>query len=373
MQPRVLPIRGDLTAAQVEALIKTDPSIIVGCGMELLDRDLNVLADITQYLRTCTVTHENANTLHNVAQFTISTPLTWGRAVVRPFVTISNGVQKARFNMGAYFTSTPATITDEVPATYSVAGTDILNALNTLVGDSYSIMVGDNYLDAVESILTNLGYSQYIIDPVRLTTTAPAAKGWPLDENTTWLMIVNELLKAIGYAPIYSDQDGRLVCEQLRDDATRAPEWTYTRGQFDGQLVPGQEIVRDYFSTPNRWVGIQGTPAEGVTPTEGNGVYTYVNTNDGDTSVSARDQLITRVLTLTAADQAALVAAVMAEVAKDKQVGTNVTATTSINPLHWHQDIVSFESLEIGNVRVKAISWSMDLLTGAMNHRWAVL
>lgn len=373
MQPRVTPIRATLTAQVVEALIKTDESVTFGFGMELLDRDLNLVEDITQHLRTCTVSRDNLAVLHGTCAFTLSDRLVWGRAVVRPFTTISNGTVTARFNEGAYFTSTPLTKTDEIPATYSVQGFDILNALNTLVGDSYAIRAGDSYLTAVENIFTSMGYTQYSIDPSRATTVAPASKGWPLDETTTWLTIVNELLKAVGYKPVYSDWNGALVCT-AQPVTTPAVEWVYDRGMFTGQLVPGQDIIHDYFATPNRWVGIQGnTDATGTAPTEGDGVFTYVNETDGETSVTERDQVITKVMTVTAADQAALITAVLAEAANDKVVGTSIEASTSGNPLHWHDDVVSVETLELGIRTVQETRWSMDLKTGDMSHSWSVI
>lgn len=374
MQPRITPVRSTFTATQIDALIKTDDGITFGMGMELLDRDLNIIADISDSLRECTVTRDSTAVLHGSCDFSLSQKLSWGRAVVRPYATISNGTIKARFDQGAYFTSTPATVTDSSPTTYAVQGVDILNSLNTLVGDSYALNVGDSYLTAVENILLNQGYTQYTIDPARQDTLAPSAKGWPIDESTTWLTIVNELLAAVGYRSIYSDWYGRLICEALVDVMSAAPEWTYDRGQYTSQMVPGQIITHDYFATPNRWVGIQGSNSDtAAVPVEGAGVFTYVNNNDGETSVVERDQVITRVLTITAADQAALVAAVMSAVSTDKIVGTIIEAQTSGNPLHWHLDVVSVETLELGVVRMRDTRWSMNLLTGAMQHSWAKL
>lgn len=373
MQPRINATRSGLTVAQVEALIKTDASIKIGMGMELLDRGLNVIKDLTTELEECSVSRDNTATLNGGCAFTTVARMSWGRAVVRPYITISNGTLKARFNQGAYFTNIPATRTDRQPAKFSVTGFDILNALNSLVGDSFAINKGESYLTTVENILLGQGYSRYIIDPARLSTTAAVAKAWPLDESTTWLMIVNELLTAVGYDPVYSDWDGALVCESMRDNTTRSAEWTYTRGQFDGQMKPEQEIVHDFFATPNRWVGIQGNRNTDVAPTVGNGVFVYVNQNDGETSVSAREQTITKPLTITVADQAALVAAVMAQVAKDKNVGTTMTAQTSANPLHWHKDVIDVETIELGKVKMQQVNWSMNLRTGDMSHSWAVV
>lgn len=373
MQPRVTPVRSTLTDAQVEGLIKTDASIKIGFGMELIDRDLNVLGDVTDSLRECSTGRDNTATIHGGCTFDISTQLPWGRALVRPYMTIRNSLILSTFYQGAYFTSTPATKTDRMPRTYTVQGYDILNALNTLVGDSFAIGVGDNYLTIVESILVAQGYSQYSIDPTRASTVAPSAKGWPLDENTTWLMIINELLAAVGYRSIYSDWSGRLICEALVDTINSAPEWYYTRGTFDGQMVPESEIVYDFFATPNRWVAVNGNTSTTSTPTEGDGVYTYVNQNQGETSVADRGQVITKVMRVDAADQAALVAAVVAQVAIDKNIGTTMDAQTSANPLHWHADTVSVETVELGIVRMKQVKWSMNLRTGAMAHSWATI
>ncbi len=377
MQPRIAPIRSDLTETQIEALIKTDTSITIGRGMELLDKNLTVVTDITDDLQACTVSHDNFATLHGHLTCTLARQLTWGRAIVRPFVTIDNGVQKARFNMGAYFTNTPANEEDRTPAMFSVEGYDILNGLNNLVGDSYAINIGDNYLVAVEAILQGQGFTQYAIDPSRASTVAVAPKAWPIDDQTTWLMIVNEILSMVGYRSIYSDWDGRLICESHNAPVDRASEWTYTRGQFDGQLVPGTKINHDYFAAPNRWVGIRQSTQDTtgtVTLTEGNGIYTYLNETDGETSISARDQEITRVIQIEAADQAALVAAVRAEVAKDKAIGTSIEAATSCNPLHWHMDVVTVQTTTLGSVKVLSNTWSMDLMNkGNMSHSWAVL
>ncbi len=373
MQPRVTPVRITLTDAQVEGLIKTDASIKIGFGMELIDRDLNILGDVTDNLRECSTSRDNTATIHGGCTFDISTQLPWGRAIVRPYMTIKNSLITATFHQGAFFTSTPNIRTDRTPRTYTVQGYDILNALNTLVGDSFAIGVGDNYLTVVESILTGQGYSQYSIDPTRASTNAPSAKGWPLDETTTWLQIVNELLAAVGYRPIYSDWAGRLVCEALVDTINSAAEWTYTRGKFDGQMVPESEITHDFFATPNRWVGVNGNTSTTATPTEGSGIYTYVNQNQGETSVAERGQVITKVMTVDAADQSALVAAVLAQVGIDKNIGTTMEAQSSANPLHWHQDTVSVETLELGIVRMKQVKWAMNLRTGGMSHSWAAI
>lgn len=374
MQPRLTVPRDTFTDAQITGLIRDDTSITVGRGMELLTRGLSVLDDLTDSLRDGNVQRDSLATLHGSCSFNISRQLSWGNAIVRPYVTISDGIDKARFNLGAYFTSTPQTQMDSNIPTFAVTGYDILHALNNLVGDSFAIQIGESYLAKVEDILVSQGYTQYVIEPTRWGTTAPSPKAWPMDEQTTWLAIVNDLLKAVGYAPIYSDWDGRVVCQQNLSPYERTPEWDYDRGEYTGQLFPGGSITHDYFATPNRWVGIQGNVTDAATViTEGSGKYTYINQNDGETSVTQRGLTVTKVMTLTVADQAALESAVLAQVAIDRVVGSTIDISTSVNPLHWHNDIVSVETRELGTVKAHVTRWSMDIVTGVMQHSWAVL
>lgn len=374
MQPKLAVPRDTFTEAQITGLIRDDTSITIGNGMELIKRDLTVLDDVSEWLRGGSVSRDSLATLHGSMTFDISRQLSWGSAIVRPYMTISNGSIKARFNLGAYFTSTPATKMDANISTFDVTGYDILNGLNSLVGDSFAIQAGESYLAKVEDILLSQGYTKYTIEPTRYGTTAPSPKAWPMDTQTSWLIIVNELLKAVGYAPIYSDWDGRLVCQQHVEPRDRIAEWTYDRGQYTGQLVPGGTITHDYFNTPNRWVGIQGNVTDATTViTEGSGKFTYINQSDGETSVQQRGQTITKVLSFTAADQSALVAAVMAQVAIDRVVGSTIDIDTSANPLHWHNDIVKVETREFGIVNTQVTRWSMDIVTGKMQHSWAVL
>lgn len=376
MQPLVNSARTGLTEAQVYALVKTDPAVKIGRGMELVTRNLDVLSDISSDLRECSVSRNNYDTLHGHAQFTLAGKLQWGQAIVRPYMTITNGTITARFNLGAYFTSTPDNVEDQLPATFNVEGYDMLNALNTLVGDSYAINIGDSYLTKIEDILTAQGYTQYAIDPSRRDTVATSARAWPINETTTWLTIVNDLLTAIGYRGIYSDWNGRLICESYLSPAQRSIEWVYDRGLYTSQLVPGTTIVHDYFAAPNRWVGIRSSTQDTTgtaTLVEGNGIYTFINATDGETSVEARQQTITKVISVDVADQAALVAAVQSEVARDKAINTTLTANTSANPLHWHFDILSVETTSMGVLKVQETEWSLNLVDGRMSHSWAVI
>ena len=142
VQPKLATPRELLSESTVVGLIRDDAAITLSAGLELIDRGLNVLADLTEWLEGGMVERSNYATLHGRADLDIATDLAWGSAIVRPFMVISNGTDEARFNLGAYFTNTPARVYGVEPRTYSVEGFDILHALATKVGDSYAVNAG---------------------------------------------------------------------------------------------------------------------------------------------------------------------------------------------------------------------------------------
>lgn len=367
--------RDNLTEAQVRYIIQDSPDLSMEAGAELLDLDLNVIEDISNDLLDGEVRRSNYATLHGSASLQLSRELSWGRAIVRPYTTLSDGRNAARFNLGAYFTNTPARALGSKPLVFDVDCYDLLHALATPTGESYSVAAGESYLSAVESILVQQGFTRYLIDPSRSTVTLPSAKVWPLDENTTWLVVVNDLLLAIGYRGIWTDWDGVIRCEAYTNSAERNVEWTYDAGQFTSMLAPNRLVTRDFYSAPNRWVVIRNNNVEGSTPVEGDGIYTYVNEFEGETSVEARNgRTITRILKVDAADQTALIARAQEAIESDTITPQYIEAETAPNPLHWHFDKLLINDPEIGiNVAVLESEWTLPLLGPMMAHKWSVL
>lgn len=361
----------------VNQLIKLNPSMLIGGGMELIDRDLNVLADMSDDLGDCNVSRSFYATLHGSASFQITKQLAWGSALVRPYFLLGgSGLTAMRFNMGAYFTNTPDHVTGMSPTTYSVEGYDILDALDTDVGDSYAVQLGTDYLAAIETILINQGYSQYSIDSSRSGTTLPESRGWAMAAgeeggSATWLGIVNDLLAAIGYRGIYSDWDGRLICEPYSSPSERTAEWRYDDGQYTSELGPQQTVRHDFYKTPNKWVGVRSNMPEGTSPTDGDGIYVFQNETNGETSVEARGRVIPIRIDIEAADQAALISRVMERVEADSNVGTTIEAETTANPLHWHGDILDVETTELGQLKLLSTQWTLSFNGSGMSHNWS--
>lgn len=376
MQPRTDPvIRPGITSAQVFDLM-TAPVIRVSAGCELLDQGLNVLEDISTGLRAGSVKRDNNATIHGTCDVTLEKELDWGTAIIRPFMTVTDpgpGGVSARFNSGAYFTTTPDYIAGPRPRQFAVQGYDLLQALNNPVGDTYSLSIGAFYLTALENILIAQGFTQYVIDPSRASTAISQPRSWPIDQNTTWLSVCNDLLAAVGYRGLWADWDGRLRAEPYLPPSGRASEWYYDTINYQTILID-RKRSQDYFNAPNRWVFTRSNLGDGAVPVEGNGIYTYVNQVDGKTSVAARNRVITKVVSIEAADQSALVQTAGITIDADTRIDTKFDLTTGPNPLHWHFDRITLADSEFGSAyEVQESGWTLPLNGDPMSHSWTAV
>lgn len=374
MQPLLAAPRQLLDAEAVVALLQDWPAVRMSNGLELIDESLALIEDISGDFAGGSVSRNSYATLHGTASLGISRRLDWGSAIVRPYVVLDDGVTSARFNLGAYFTSVPRWTVDKTPATYPVDAVDILHGLASLVGESYAVEAGTGYLAAVEQILLDRGYTRYVLAPEAADKTLPAPMAWPLDDKTTWLNIVNDLLAAVGYAGMWSDWDGQLRGEPYLPPADRAPEWLYTVDPATSMTGESRTVERDLFYAPNRWVFVRNT-TDGPAPVEGDGIYTYVNETVGDTSVAARGRVVSRVEFVDAADQAALEARAWVTIDADMRIPQKLSIPTFPNPLHWHFDKLSLDDPGVADpyADVLGTQWSLPLDGGDMQHEWSVL
>jgi hypothetical protein len=374
--------RSHLTVDQVVSLIQDSSTLTVDKGLELVNQALEVELDISPDLVGGSISRDSYADLHASATFELSADLDWQTAIIRPYMILSNGVLEARFNLGAFYTSTPKQSVKTAPRVHEVTGYDILHRLHDTVGDAYSVAQGAFYLAAVEEILQAQGFTKYIIDQRDAATALPSAKTWALDENIKWITVVNDLLAAIGYQGIWSDWNGYLRVQPYITPRDRAAEWAYRADDpAVSMLTSDRAVIRDYYESPNRWVAVVSnswstTDAEGneveITPTENNGIWTYVNQTTGPTSVEAREgRTITRMLSIEAADQASLIAAAQVSIDADLRLSTTYEMGTAPNPLHWHFDRVILHDPELAELRdVMVTSWTLDLDGGDMSQRW---
>lgn len=374
MQPLTVAPRDGYTYDEVVAVIRDTPAPLVGAGAELIGMDLETVEDLTADLFGGSVGRDSYATLHGTCDLSLGRGLDWANAIVRPYVTMDG----LRFDLGAYLTSVPSEQTGTDPMVYEVQGHDILLLLRNRVGTGYSLPAGTVVLDTVEAILLAQGFLRYVIDPEKYDAVLPAALVWPLDDNTTWLTVVNDLLAAVGYRGIWSDWRGALRCEPYISPTDRDAEWVYHGTGAASQLSVGKTVTRDLFDTPNRWIAVRRDNIDGPQPVEGDGMYTYTNEYIGPTSVEARRRVITApLIQVDAVDQAALVAAVQDRAAADMSTPTVIELAVPVpNPAHWHFDRVFVDDPALGGfAEVLVTKWTLPLApdTGDMTQTWSVL
>ncbi len=367
MQPLAAPPRDGFTAAQVTAaLVAPDP--IFSFGVELLDASLTVVSDITADMAGGTVHRNNTAAVHGTVDLSISRELAWGRDRVRPYMLVSSasaGVSGCRFNLGVYLLTTPVTPLAETPVTYTVTGFDQLYLLQSYVGDSYALAAGAPVLSSVRAALTAAG----ITAPVVLDTTAASAvlaapMTFPMTSSgsASWLTIVNRLLKAIVYRPIWVDENGTFRSDPYIDPADRPEEWVFSVGDpTSGIVADDRKVESDVWSAPNWWRVVRNGLT--VAPVEGTGQYTTENLATGPSSQASIGRLVpAQVAFLDAVDQPSLVAQGDALKAAAMRTTETITAQISPFPLAWHEDIAAYSDPGPGlDRKVMCRSWDLPL------------
>lgn len=374
--------RAAFTTDQVRYLIESTSSFNATFGMHLIDQDLNLVADISDSLTSASVSRNSYANLHASLSFTTESPLSWGNAIVRPYMEITgptstlDPLATMRFYLGAYVTDTPDEDMSLEVSSWDATGFDILSLLDDSVGDGYSVDAGVAYLDAVEEILINRGFTQYVIDPDAAASVLASAKTYTVDDNVTWLTVINDLLGAIGYGGIWSDHNGVIRVQVYRSPGDRGPEWRMTDDPATTLLTQRRKRSRDFYDAPNHWVFYRNSTTEDDQPSDANGLrFEYTNDTVGDTSVEGRGgRVITKVEGVDAADPVSLQAQAMRTIDADMLIPTVISIETAPFPLAWHFDRIEVSDAGLGAAtQVLATSWTLNLDGSDMSWEWTTL
>lgn len=347
----------------------------VTAGMELLDSNDVLVADLSDELVGGRVKRSNFASIHGTMECDLLTNLSWTSARLRPTLTLTNldSGESYSTNLGIFIPTSPARRTGETPETYRVQCYDKLYMLSTPRSSSYEVASGTGYIAAIEALLDELGET-HVIEQSAVSKTLNSTKVWLLDERNTNLRIINDLLQSIGYRGLYMGRNGALRSEPWVSPAQRATIWDYDADSDLSVLDPIAEQQVDWHEVPNVAVFIRDDPDPALSlPTEGDGIYTITNQSDGPASIDMRGfQVVAGPYRVDAADQASLVTYGdrIWEGLQEPREGLQVA--TSPNPLHWHAEVVrlSWSALGYTSQRFTEISWELPLDGGDMKHEW---
>lgn len=357
------------SSAQLVALVEADDLEVV-VGLDLLDARDRFVLDVSDDLVGGRLERRNHRAIHGTCRLQLTRALPWGSARVRPrYELTAPSLRLTRaWPMGVYVLSTPEHVAGASPATWTVEGYDKLQVLDTPAGRTWAAAKDSPVLAEVARVFAEVGETRARIDQAAAARVVSSTRVWVLDERTTWLGIVNDLLAMVGYRAVWADRDGTYRCEPYVDPSGRAPDWAYDADSPTTAVAEERSLTADYFAAPNRWVAVRDDPAL-PTPVEGNGIAVAVNQSNGPTSIDARGRVITRALRLDAADQDSLVAQLRRYVAEDVRLDVAVAMSSSPNPVHWHFSVVSYRDAALGpDRRLVEDAWSLPLDGGDMSH-----
>ena len=279
-------------------------------------------------------------------------------------------------SLGVLLPETPSLMADQTPLLFAVDCHDVIHGLAEPTNGTLGIAGGTPVGQAIDSLfnIETLAGSPSA-KPLQLqrdfalqaiSVPLKSDRQWIIDENTTWLLIIDQLLESAGWLPPWVNRDGVL---------TSAP-WVAPSPGAQIELVldddPRTSVVAlgaankiDTYGVPNlfTYIATDFDPDATDTPVEGNGITTRANLDVGPSSQQARGRVIASVVRVDAVDQASL------EAIADRDFLASVTPAKTLclevapQPLPWHRGIVEVTINDLGIVgeRFMVREWSMPL------------
>jgi hypothetical protein len=382
--------RQSLTEAQVRQLLSKSSSIRWSFGADLLNFDLTP-AGTTDLIGGTIKRNYRAN-IHGTCDLELDSTFDYARGLIRPWMAVTDGALSAQFYVGVYTLTTPENRYGVAkPVSRRVQGYDRLYLLTREIGTSWVAPKNANVLDEVRRAITAAGLTGVLLDSTASSVTLPEAMIWPLvqavgdtpaydltkrqqqtglENATTWLRVINDLLFSIGYVGLYADPStGVYRSGPYVQPIDRPVENVFDFDEAYPIIAPERTRVDDTFKAPNVWVFVRQTmpgnpPAE---PVEGAGVYTV-----DKSAADARGLRYPQQIPMDVTSQAALVSQGKARVASDQRRQTVYPGIrTAAWPLAGHGDTYQFRDVEQGkDVKVQADSWEMNLNGDDMTHAW---
>lgn len=392
----------DLTADQ-QRIMLASPHLDIKSGCELLNFDLTVQDDITGSLVPAggQVQWTGNATIHRGCTATLKQRLVWGVDLIRLYRVWTDPITglSARANRGVFIVNTPGQDLGADLPSYQVTGQDRMAWLTRQVGYSYVIHAGTNVLAAIAQVFVDAGLTGVLIDSSSATALVPTDMVYPLipvsdvssattgalpgdsgqtasdpSSPATWVQILNDLAGLIAYRGVWADEAGYYRLGPYADPGTRTPTASFTANLASDLTAIRIRVARSVqrvIATFNTWIftnstmpDVAGVPA---VPTEGAGIYTVTNTDDGPAAINAMNGLIFPTqISYPAADQASLEAMGDAKVAADKRTVVTGSLSTVSYPPASHYDVFTLTdaALDEGSCKAEATQWT-DPLDGA--------
>ena len=180
----------------------------------------------------------------------------WIAPVIDTVSIFEDGSSKVRerFQLGMYRVKPYPKKIDRTGGTVMLSGNDALWTLRSdFTGSYYAVAAGTNYSAAVRTILDARGMTRHAIQST--SNTLGKKRSWL--SGTPWLVIINDLLRANGFYPLWPDNTGVLRSRRFQKLGDLEPAITYT----DMDVVETVTIEPDEERFANHVVVLGNSPS----------------------------------------------------------------------------------------------------------------
>ena len=327
---------------------------------ELLDKNDRPIGDVTA---SGSISFDSNSAIKRVASLSIAE----GKEVdylsdrIKPYMRLKVAGKMLEFPMGVFLMSSPSRQADAISISKNVECYDKTQILSDDKFDTrHLIRAGENYINAVATIIASAGITNYRLEasPLTLRTDIEFALG------TSKLLAINQLLKAINYNELWADSYGCIRATRYQQPEGRKIDIYYVPGK-ESIVVPGGEELLDTFQAPNKIIRY-------LENAESECIKAMVINSDPASKLStvSRGRTIVDIEAVDdIADQATLEAYTQ-RVAAEKKIYQQVIFRSAVMPHHEFLDCLYLRNKEL-DVSGKFIetAWSIDMsVGGTMTH-----
>lgn len=296
------------------------------------------------------------------------TEVDWLSDEIQPFMYIDG----EEYSLGVLLPTTVTPTRDKGQKTLNIQAYDrCWRVKDSKVEGAIYLTAGTPYIDAIEGLLTSSG----ITEVLKIKSNAVLAEDrcdW--STGTTYLQVVNDLLREINYTQLWFNGDGLAVIQPQTEPTADNIRHTFTSKKMDSRLPQDAEIISiapkitrttDIYNAPNAFVCVCSNPDKSSVM-----VAKAENTNlQSPLSIPRRGRRIVQVVTLNnIADQTELQNYADTLRNKSMYVGEVIQIETALLPGFGVNDISAISDEDAFDICTET-AWSMQLTAGGkMTH-----
>ena len=327
---------------------------------ELLDKNERPIGDVTA---SGSISFDSSAAIKRVADLVIREhkEVDYLSDRIKPYMRLKLGNSFAEFPLGVFLMSSPQRQEDGVSISKNVECYDKTQILSDDKFDTrYLVRAGENYINAVATIIASAGINNYRLDACSLTLRTDIE----FSVGTSKLDAINQLLKAINYNELYADSYGTIRAAKYEQPEGRKINLYYTTDK-DSIVLPGAEELLDTFQAPNKIIRyLENAESECL-------IASVVNSDPASklSTVSRGRTIVDIEAVYDIADQATLEAYTQ-RVAAEKKIYQQIIFNSAVMPHHEFQDCLYLKNKGLGiSGKYIETAWSINMsVGGTMSH-----